>query len=169
MPSYRAGDRVNLPPGDGEAITPAGLEALKAEVEQLETEGRRAMGARLLAARELGDLKENAEYHIAKEDQAHLETKIKRLRERLRYAVVVEPDASDTTFAIGRTAEVLDTDNGTVHTWTLVGRTEADLASGKISAESPVGGALLGCAPGDTVQVETPRGPRKYRVEKLVA
>jgi transcription elongation factor GreA len=153
----------------GEAITPAGLDALKAELEQLQTEGRRAMGERLLAARDLGDLKENAEYHIAKEDQAHLETKIKRLRERLRNAVVVETNTDDATFAIGRTAEVLDEDSGTVHTWTLVGRSEADFAAGKISAESPVGGALLGCAPGDAVQVETPRGPRTYRVEKLVA
>ncbi len=160
---------ANLPPESGEAITPAGLVALKAEVERLETEGRRAMGARLLAARDLGDLKENAEYHIAKEDQAHMETKIKRLRARLRNAVVVEPSATDTTFALGRTAEVLDEDSGTVHTWTLVGRTEADLGSGKISAESPVGGALLGRAPGDVVEVQTPRGPRKYRVEKLVA
>ena len=154
--------------GDGEAITPAGLEALKAELEELQTDGRRAMGARLLAARELGDLKENAEYHIAKEDQAHLETKIKRLRERLRNAVVVESSA-DGTFALGRTAEVRDESSGAVHTWTLVGRSEADLASGKLSAESPVGGALLGCAPGDTVDVETPAGPRTYRVEKLVA
>ena len=152
-----------------EIITPAGLAALKAELEQLQTEGRRAMGERLLAARDLGDLKENAEYHIAKEDQAHLETKIKRLRQRLRNAVVVEANTNDATFSLGRTAEVLDEDSGTVHTWTLVGRSEADLAAGKISAESPVGGALLGCAPGDAVQVETPRGARTYRVEKLVA
>ena len=105
----------------GDAITPAGLDALKAEIEQLQTEGRRAMGERLLAARDLGDLKENAEYHIAKDDQAHLETKIKLLRERLRNAVVVEADVADATFAFGRTAEVLDEDSGNVHTWTLVG------------------------------------------------
>ena len=160
---------MSTPDPNAEPITPAGLEALKAELEQLQTEGRRAMGERLLAARDLGDLKENAEYHIAKEDQAHLETKIKRLRERLRHAVVVETNADDTTFALGRTAEILDEDSGTVHTWTLVGRSEADLASGKLSAESPVGGALLGRAPGDAVQVETPRGQRTYRVEKLVA
>jgi transcription elongation factor GreA len=154
---------------NAEIITPAGLQALKAELEQLQTEGRRAMGERLLAARDLGDLKENAEYHIAKEDQAHLETKIKRLRQRLRNAVVVETDTSDTTFALGRTAEVVDEGSGTVHTWTLVGRSEADLANGKLSAESPVGGALLGRAPGEVVEVETPRGARTYRVAKLVA
>jgi transcription elongation factor GreA len=160
---------MSTPDPDAEAITPAGLDALKAQLEELQTEGRRAMGERLLAARELGDLKENAEYHIAKEDQAHLETKIKRLRERLRYAVVVEANVDEATFAIGRTAEVVDEGSGTVHTWTLVGRSEADLAGGKLSAESPVGGALLGRAPGDAVEVQTPRGPRRYRVEKLVA
>ena len=160
---------MNGPDTEGEAITPAGLDALKAQLEELQTEGRRAMGERLLAARELGDLKENAEYHIAKEDQAHLETKIKRLRERLRYAVVVEANVDEATFALGRTAEVVDDDSGKVHTWTLVGRSEADFAGGKISAESPVGKALLGRAPGDVVEVETPRGPQKYRVEKLVA
>jgi transcription elongation factor GreA len=153
---------------DGEAITPAGLAALEAELHELETAGRLAMAERINAARAHGDLKENAEYHIAKDDQAHLETKIKRLRERLRNAVVVEADAQDASFAFGRTAEVLDEDSGNVHTWTIVGPTEADLNKGKLSAESPVGRALLGRAPGDAVVVETPSGPRKYRVEKLV-
>ena len=96
---------------DREAITPAGQEALEAELEKLRTSGRQAMAARILAARELGDLKENAEYHIAKDDQAHLETRIKRLRERLRKAVVVETDTGDSTFGFGRTAEVLDEDS----------------------------------------------------------
>ena len=154
---------------DGEAITPSGLEALEAELEELQTAGRRAIAKRILAARDLGDLKENAEYHIAKEDQAHLETKIKRLRERLRNAVVVHTNTTDAGFAFGRTAEVLDEGSGTVQTWTIVGPTEADAAQGKLSAESPVAQALLGRAPGDVVEVQTPRGPRKYRVEKLVS
>ena len=153
----------------GEAITPAGLEALKAELTELETSGRRAMGERILAARELGDLSENAEYHTAKEDQAHLETKIKRLRQRLRDAVVVEADAGDSTFAFGRTAEVLDEESGAVHTWTIVGPTEADIGAGRLSAQSPVASALLGRAAGESVEVETPRGTRRYRVEKLIS
>jgi transcription elongation factor GreA len=157
------------PPDSGDAITPAGLEALKAELHDLETNGRRAMGERLLAARSLGDLKENAEYHIAKEDQAHMEGTIKRLRERLRNAAVVEADASAASFAFGRTAEVLDEQTGTVHTWTIVGATEADPGQGRLSAESPVAAALLGREPGDTVEVETLRGTRKYRIEKLLS
>jgi transcription elongation factor GreA len=158
---------VSIQPED-EGITAAGLEGLKAELEELETEGRRAMAKRILAARELGDLKENAEYHVAKEDQAHLETKIKRLRHRLRKAVVVEVDAASDTFGFGRTAEVLDEASGTVHTWTLVGPTEADLAKGMLSAESPVARALRDRAPGEEVVVETPRGARTYRVRKIV-
>src|SRR5512145_2994130 len=90
----------------GEAITAEGMEALKAELHELETTGRREMSERIQTARELGDLKENAEYHIAKDDQAHLEAKIKRLRAKLRDAVVVETDEGAPTFAFGRTALV---------------------------------------------------------------
>jgi transcription elongation factor GreA len=153
---------------EGEAITSAGLAALEDELDQLQTVRRREIAARILAARELGDLKENAEYHIAKDDQAHLETRIKRLRERLRNAVVVEPSESDATYGFARTAEVLDESTGTIHTWTIVGPTEADLAQGKLSAESPVAKALLGHRAGESVEVQTPRGSRRYRVQKLI-
>ncbi len=151
-----------------EAITPAGLRALEAELNELQNEGRRKIAERILSAREHGDLKENAEYHIAKDDQAHLETKIKRLRERVKKAVVVETDRGGSTLSFGRTAEVLDEVSGAVHTWTIVGATEADLAKGMLSAESPVADALLGCAPGEVVDVHTPGGRRKYRVQKLL-
>jgi transcription elongation factor GreA len=151
-----------------EAITAEGLRALEAELHELETGGRLAMSERIKAARELGDLKENAEYHIAKEDQAHLETKIKRLRDRLVAAKVVEADAGGTTWDFGRTAKVVDSATGTEHTWTIVGATEADITAGRLSAESPVAQALLGRAPGDTVEVVTPRGKRSYVIQKLV-
>ena len=153
----------------GEAITPAGLEALKAELEELQTTARQAMADRILTARELGDLKENAEYHIAKDDQAHLETRIKRLQERLRNAVVVEVDADSDRFAFGRSAEVLDESGGATNVWTLVGSTEANLAEGRLSAESPIGRALMDAPVGSTVEVETPRGVRSFKVVKLVS
>jgi transcription elongation factor GreA len=165
---YR-GERMNLIPPDGEPITPAGMVALEAELEELETAGRRAMAVRLLAARELGDLSENADYHIAKEDQAHLETRIKRLRQRRRNALIVESHAEDAAFGFGRTAEILDEQSGGVYRWTIVGSTEADLAQGKLSAQSPVGKALLGRSVGESVEVKTPRGGRSYRVQRLVA
>jgi len=154
--------------GESEAITREGLMALEAELGRLESDGRRAIAGRILAARELGDLKENAEYHIAKEDQAYLETKIKRMRERLKNAVVVETDVETATLSFGRTAEVLDEASGTVYTWTVVGATEADLANGKLSVESPVADALLGHPAGVAVQVDTPRGPRTYRIQRLL-
>ena len=152
----------------GEAITAEGLEALRAEVARLEGEERETMAARLKAARELGDLKENAEYHIAKEDQAHLETRIRDLKERLANAVVTEgDDGPGDTFSFGATAEVTDSE-GRTHTWKLVGSTEADLSAGLISAESPIGMALRGSAAGEEVEVDTPAGTRTYRIDRLV-
>ncbi len=165
----RRGERMSSIAPDGEPITPAGLVALETELEELETAGRRAMAERILAARELGDLSENADYHIAKEDQAHLETKIKRLRQRRNSALIVETDAEGAAFGFGSTAEVLDEVSGGVYTWTIVGSTEADLAQGKLSAQSPVGKALLGRSVGESVQVQTPRGSRGYRVQRLVS
>jgi transcription elongation factor GreA len=154
--------------GGGEPITAEGIDALREEIKQLEGPARLKMAARIKVAREEGDLKENAEYHIAKDDQAHLETKIKRLRERLRTAVVVEVDGAADRFAFGRTAEVLDEEKGAVLTWTLVGSTEADLATGRLSAESPIGQALLDAKPGKPVKVETPRGSKTFVVQKLL-
>ena len=154
----------------GEQITREGIEALEAEIAQLEGPARDAIAERIKAARELGDLKENAEYHIAKDDQAHLETKIKRLRERLRAAVVVDADegSGGDAFAFGKTAEVEEVESGKTHTWTIVGSTEADMAAGKLSAESPVGKALLNVSLGETVAVDTPGGTKSYKVAKIV-
>ena len=148
----------------GESITAEGIVKLKAEVEELESSGREAIAARLRTARDLGDLKENAEYHIAKEDQAHLETRIKTLRHRLTKAVVVDVDASKTnTFTFGRTATIED-DKGGSHSWTLVGSTEANLSEGLLSAESPIGQAMRNASVGETVTVVTPKGKRNFKV-----
>jgi transcription elongation factor GreA len=158
---------------DGEPITEEGLAALKAEIGELETVARREIAARILTARGHGDLKENAEYHAAKEDQAHLETRILRLRQRLRNAVVVDVVETDSangtaTFAFGRSAEVTDEGTGETHTWTIVGATEADRAAGKLSAESPVARALLDQPAGTTVSVETPKGTRRLKIERVL-
>ncbi len=152
-----------------ESITPEGITALREEVERLEGPARNEIAARIKAARDLGDLKENAEYHIAKDDQGHLEARIRRLRERLRNATVVDPgEAPAGAFAFGLTAEVVDESTGKVNTWTLVGSTEADLSKGRLSIESPVGRALVDTPVGEAVTVETPRAEKSYRVERLV-
>ncbi|HUB98880.1 MAG TPA: transcription elongation factor GreA [Solirubrobacterales bacterium] len=153
---------------NAEPITPEGLEELKAELAELEGPKRQEMAARIKVARDEGDLKENAEYHVAKEDQAHMETRIKRLQERLHNAVVVEADNGGDAFAFGRSAEVRDEQKGETNVWTLVGSTEANLAEGRLSAESPIGRALMDAKIGATVEVETPRGNRAFTVLKLV-
>jgi transcription elongation factor GreA len=161
---------MNAQEQNGEPITQEGLDELKAELAELEGPARKAMAARIKVAREEGDLKENAEYHVAKEDQAHLETKIKRLQERQRNAVVVEVSSIDSdSFTFGRTAEVLDEGKEETNVWTLVGSTEANLAEGRLSAESPIGRALMDARVGSTVTVETPKGDRSFKVLKLVS
>lgn len=150
-----------------EQITREGLEALRAEIAHLESDGRAEMAIRIKAARELGDLKENAEYHIAKDDQAHLETKIKRLTQRLRAARVVEGTADPEIVGFGSTVLVVDESSGKRHEFTLVGPTEADLKTGRLSAESPVARALVGARKGEVVSVQTPGGERRYLVERV--
>ena len=148
------------------AITQEGLDALRAELHELETTGRAAVAARIKTAREWGDLKENGEYHAAKEDQAHLETRIKRLNERLRGATVVEAgSAPDGVVGFGSTVEVRDEQSGRVATYTLVGAAEASAKDGKLSIESPV--ALMGAREGADVQVETPGGARTFHVVRV--
>ena len=148
---------MSVPNSEGEPITEAGLAALKAELGELETVGRREIAGRIRTARAHGDLSENGEYHAAKEDQAHLETRIQRLRQRLRDAVVVQAaEGPGLTLAFGRSAEVRDEGTGEVHTWTIVGATEADRARGRLSVQSPVGKALLDHPPGATVEVPVP-------------
>lgn len=144
------------------------MEQLRAELHRLETEERAKVVEQIKTAREWGDLKENAEYHAAKEAQSHLETRIRRLRERWRNAVVVHvTDSPAATFSFGRSAKVRDEETGEVHTWTIVGAAEADIAQRKLSAESPVAKALLDRASGDTVEVPTPRGTRRLTIERI--
>ncbi|MGH2884509.1 MAG: transcription elongation factor GreA [Solirubrobacteraceae bacterium] len=160
---------MSVPENEGEPITEAGLAALKAEIGELETVGRREIAERIRIARAHGDLKENGEYHAAKEDQAHLETRIRRLRQRRRDAVVVDAaEGPGLAFAFGRSAEVRDESTGEVHTWTLVGPGEADRARGRLSVQSPVGKALLDSLPGATVEVPVPSGTRRLTIERIL-
>src|SRR3954466_12784036 len=124
------------------AMTAEGLEALRTELEQLETAGREEIAAQIKTAREWGDLKENAEYHAAKEAQAHLETRILRLREKLLSAEVVEVQRGDEV-GFGSTVEVEDEQTGKTMTYTLVSSTEGAPGEGRLSMDSPVAGALL--------------------------
>lgn len=144
-------------------ITADGLRALEEELAALEGEGRREIAQRISTAREWGDLKENAEYHDAKNEQAHLETKIARLRERIAAAVLVDENAGTEVVAFGTTVHVRDGD-GAEQRWHIVSSHEASPAHGRLSAESPVAVALLGRAVGDSVTVALPKGERSLTI-----
>ena len=145
-------------------ITAAALEELERELEDLETNARREMAERIRTARGWGDLKENAEYHAAKEAQAHLETRIKILRDRVRNAIVVEPAAGGGPIALGSAVTVRDEESGKERHYTLVSTSEADAAQGRLSLQSPLARALAGAAEGDVVAFEAPRGTRRLRI-----
>jgi transcription elongation factor GreA len=145
-------------------ITAEGLESLNAELAELEGEGRREIAGRIKTAREWGDLKENSEYHDAKNEQAHLETKIARVREKIATAVVVEAaPAAGGVVGFGSTVQVRDED-GAEHTWRIVSSHDAAPGEGRLSAESPVALALLGRGPGDSASVALPKGKREFSV-----
>lgn len=145
-------------------ITSEGLAELKAELERLEGPRRREISERIRTARAFGDLKENSEYHDAKNEQAFLETKIARLRERLTSAVVVVDSAAAGEAGFGSQVKLRDEESGTELYYRLVGATEANLAEGKLSIESPVAQAIVGRKAGERVAVATPRGDRTYTI-----
>ena len=148
-------------------MTREDMASVEAEVERLETVDRAEMAERIKAARELGDLKENAEYHDAKNAQAHLETKIATLREKLLRAEVQEGKPPPDVVALGSRVKVKDEASGREDVFVLVPATEAKPSDGKLSFESPLARALAGHKPGDTVTVPTPRGERKLAVLSL--
>ena len=148
-------------------MTAEGLQALKDELEQLETVGRREIAQQIKTAREWGDLKENAEYHAAKDAQAHLETRILQLRERVDNATVVEKQAGGDKVAFGTTVEVEDEGSGRRSKYTMVSAAEASPTEGKLSFDSPVGTALRDHRVGEVATVQTPSGERRLRVVSI--
>jgi transcription elongation factor GreA len=146
-------------------ITADGLETLKGELTGLEGEGRREIAERIKTAREWGDLKENSEYHDAKNDQAHLETRIARLREKITNAVVVaeKEQAPGGVVGFGSTVVISD-QQGAEQTWRIVSSHDASPKDGRLSAESPVAVALLGRGEGDEISVTLPKGTRRLTI-----
>ena len=147
-------------------MTAGELKRLRDELNDLESGGRAGIAARIKTAREWGDLKENGEYHAAKEAQAHLETRILRLREQVRAAVVVEGRAGDDV-RHGSTVAVTDLGKGSTQSFKIVSPNEANPKEGLISSSSPVAQALIGGRVGDEVQLPIPAGVRKLRVDSV--
>jgi transcription elongation factor GreA len=148
-------------------MTAEELENVRRELHELESNGRTAIAARIKTAREWGDLKENGEYHAAKEDQAHLETRIARLRDQVRKATVVEAAATGDTVAHGSTVTWTDSSSGREQTFRIVSAHEADPTGGRLSAQSPIAQALIGHRAGDVVQVQTPSGARDLQIRSV--
>jgi transcription elongation factor GreA len=149
-------------------LSKEGFERLKAELHQFKAFKRPEIVAEIKRARELGDLSENAEYHAAKEAQAHLERRIAELEYKLsRAQVVTDAGAAGDTVTLLSTVRIRDLEDGEEIEYHLVSAPEADLARGKISNDSPVGRALIGHRTGETVEVLTPGGVARYEILEI--
>lgn len=145
-------------------ITEEGLERLKGELDHLVTVRRPEIVKVIAAAREEGDLRENAGYDAARNDQALIERRIREVEDRIRRAVVIDPSQA-TSVQVGTTVTV-DIE-GEEETYTIVGAVEARPAQGRISNESPIGRALLGHKVGDELDIRTPVSVLKARVVSI--
>lgn len=144
-------------------ITESGQRELERELEELKSQ-RGEIADKIAAARDFGDLSENAEYDAAREAQGLLETRITEIETILQNASIIQAGSSSTV-VLGSTVELEA--NGKTVVYTVVGPVEADPLEGKVSNESPIGQALMGRAVGDTVTISTPKGELAYTVVAL--
>lgn len=149
-------------------ITSTGEKKLKDELNQLIKVEREEIKLKISEARELGDLKENAEYHSAKEKQALLEGRISQLQGILAGSQVIDPKSiKSEKIVFGATVTLVDVEKGNEVIYQIVGKDESNIAQGKISFLSPLGKALIGKEEGDTVLVRAPKGDIEYEVQKF--
>jgi transcription elongation factor GreA len=151
-------------------LTPDGYKKLQEEIELLSTTRRREVAERIRIAREFGDIAENAEYDAAKNDQAHLEARIAVLEERLKNSrVVTKKEMRSGEVSVGTTVRLKDMSSNKTVEYHIVGSAEANPAEMKLSNESPVGKAIMGCKKGDVVEVSAPRGALKFKIMEIKA
>lgn len=149
-------------------LTREGLEKIKEEYETAVSVTRAEVAERIKEARSFGDLSENAEYDAAKEEQAELEERINKLETMIRNAKVIdEDDLEKDVVNVGNTVTLEENGKEEVVVYQIVGSTEADPFSGRISNESEVGKALIGAKIGETVEVEVPDGKISYDILKV--
>ncbi len=147
-------------------LTPEGADKVKAELKELIEVKRPEIAQRLREAIKMGDLSENADYIMAKEDQGFLEGRILELQELLRAATIITESAPTGVVSMGSRVTVQESGQDP-ETFTLVGAKEADPRQGRISNDSPMGRALLGKRVGDAAKVETPAGAIKMKIIKI--
>ena len=147
-------------------LTDAGIQKLNDELTDLTAKQRPELAKRLRDAIKMGDLKENADYHAAKEDQAFIEGRILEVQEMLRSSVLISNQIDKQEVSIGSTVTISE-DNSDEEQYTLVGSAEADPTMGRISHESPIGQAIIGKSIGDSVQVSTPGGNITFEIIRI--
>lgn len=145
-------------------LTKEGLEKLQKELEDLKNVRRPAVIARIQAAKELGDLSENADYDDARNEQSFIEGRIQELEDMIKRAKVVAKVAGST---VGMGSKVTILTGSKSATYEIVGSTESNPSQGKISSESPIGKALLGHGVGEKINVNTPAGEVLYKINKI--
>ncbi|HEY4923934.1 MAG TPA: transcription elongation factor GreA [Roseiarcus sp.] len=149
-------------------ITIAGHAALEAEFMRLQQVERPRIIEAIAEARSHGDLSENAEYHSAKEAQSHNEGRIAELEDKLQRAEVIDVSKlSGSTIKFGATVTMVDEDTEAKKVFQIVGESEADVKSGRVSITSPTARALIGKKVGDSVEVNTPGGGKSYEILKV--
>lgn len=145
-------------------ITADGKRQLEERLKDLKVNGRADMAEKIRVAREFGDLSENAEYDIAKEEQAKMEAEIMDIEAKLRNVQIIDEKVKGDRVDVGSKVELKEISSGTIYDYTIVGTHESNPMEGRISNESPIGKAALGKRKGDEIIVKAPSGDHKYKI-----
>ena len=149
-------------------LTRKGEQQLKDELNELKSVRRREVAEKIKVALSFGDLSENSEYDEAKNEQGIIESRIAEIEQTLAHAQIIDDDDISTEkVGIGTTVKILDTDMDEEMEFKMVGTKEADIDSGKMSDESPIGKAIMGHEVGEEVSVETPSGEIKFKILEI--
>src|SRR4051812_29285767 len=149
-------------------MTPAGFASMKAHLYRLKNHDRQRNSRAIEIARGHGDLKENADYSAAKEEQGLIEAKIRELEAKTALAEVIDPTKlSGSRVSFGATVTIEDTDNGETNTYVIVGEHEAEIKRHRLAIQAPFARAMIGKEVGDTFVFSSPKGKREYEVTKV--
>ena len=150
-------------------LTLAGAERLREELARLKKTDRPAIIAAIAEARAHGDLKENAEYHAAREQQGFIEGRIQHLESGLSLAQIIDPTTLNPgdKVVFGAMVTIADEESGEETTYQVVGDLEADIAAKRIAVSSPIARAMIGRSTGDTITVQAPGGERQYEIIEI--
>ena len=154
---------------DKTPMTAKGAEKLRAELDELKSVARPRVIQAIADAREHGDLKENAEYHAAREQQSFIEGRLQDIEGKLSNAQIIDPSKLHVQGKVvfGATVELLELENDKAVTYQIVGEDEAEIKEGKISISSPIARALIGKEVDDVAEVQAPGGVREYEITAI--